>query len=120
LRLLVKKCKEAVDKVSRSWAKLIARIYEVDPLTCTGCGKKIKITAFITNEAQIHRILRGIGWPVVVPEFDPPYDLVNWDVCDLVPYTHDGFPEPEQQVHYDIGPDPPHCEDISDSPHWED
>ncbi len=111
---------EAVEKASRSWAKLIARIYEVDPLTCTGCGKKIKITAFITNEAQIHRILRGIGWPVVVPEFDPPYDLVNWDVCDLVPYTHDGFPEPEQQVHYDIGPDPPHCEDFFDSPHWED
>jgi hypothetical protein len=45
---------EAVDKVSRSWAKLIARIYEVDPLTCTGCGKKIKITSFITNAAQIH------------------------------------------------------------------
>ena len=79
----------------------------MDPLTCTGCGKKIKITAFITNAAQIHRILRGIGWPVVVPEFDPPYDLVNWDVCDLVPDTHDGFPEPEQQVHCDIGPDPP-------------
>lgn len=116
----VQEAVEKVEKVSRSWAKLIARIYEMDPLTCTGCGKKIKITAFVTNAAQIHRILRGIGWPVVVPEFDPPYDLVEWDVCDLVPDTHDGFPEPEQQVHCDIGPDPPHCEDISDSPHWED
>ena len=24
---------------------------------------------YITTAAQIHRILRGIGWPVVVPEF---------------------------------------------------
>ena len=70
-----------VEKVSLNWAKLIARIYEVDPLTCTDCGKKIKIIAFVTHTAQIKRILSGIGWPFEVLEFDPPYEL--WNICQL-------------------------------------
>lgn len=58
---------EKTKKVSQNWAKLIARIYEADPLTCSSCGKKIKIIAFVTHAAQIQRILSGIGWPTVVP-----------------------------------------------------
>lgn len=118
---------EKIKKASQTWAQLISRIYEVDPLTCTGCGRKIKITAFVTHPEQIRRILKGIGWPVEIPEFDPPYDLKAYDVCQLVPDTHDGFPVPEVQVHYDAGPDPPfiadvdppHEGDYSDPPHWE-
>jgi hypothetical protein len=113
---------EKTKKVSQTWAKLIARIYEVDPLTCTSCGKKIKIVAFVTHTAQIRRILSGIGWPTEVPEFDPYRDPEPsiYEVCDLVPGTKDGFPEIEEQVHYDTGPDPPHCDEYCDLPHWED
>ena len=31
--------------LNRSWARLIQKIYEVDPLLCTRCGKKMKIIA---------------------------------------------------------------------------
>ncbi len=35
--------------VSKRWAELFFRIYEVDPLTCTRCGAPMKILAFITE-----------------------------------------------------------------------
>jgi len=83
---------EKVEKVSLNWAKLIARIYEDNPLVCD-CGKEIKITAFVTHSAQIWRILRGIGWPTEIPEFDPLYDFADFEICQLVSGTEDGFPE---------------------------
>jgi len=107
---------EKVEKVSLDWAKLIARIYQDNPLVC-GCGKEIKITAFVTHSAQIWRILRGIGWPIEIPEFDPPYDFAEFEICQLVSGTEDGFPE-EVEVHNEIGPDPPHFDDCIDPPHW--
>jgi hypothetical protein len=39
--------------LSKRWAQLIYRIYEVDPLTCTRCGARMKILAFITEPAVI-------------------------------------------------------------------
>jgi Putative transposase/Transposase zinc-binding domain len=41
----------------RSWARLIARIYEVDPLVCPRCGHELKIVAAITDPVLIDRIL---------------------------------------------------------------
>jgi len=117
---------EKITKASRSWASLISRIYETDPLTCSSCGQKIKIMTFVTHPEHIRRVLRGIGWPTEIPEFDPPYELLIENVCQLVQNTHDGFSDPYEQVQYDTGPDPPaeidspHWESIADSPHWED
>ena len=116
--------KDKVAKASRGWAQLIARIYEVDPLICTSCGHKIKIITFVTHPEHIRRILRGISWPLSIPEFDPsPEEFID-DVCQLVLGPHDGFRDPYESVQYDAGPDPPevdppHWENISDPPHWE-
>jgi Putative transposase len=113
---VVKKTK----RISFDWASLIARIYEVNPLDCCICGKKIKISGFITHTAEINRILKGIGWSIKSHDFDPPYDIPNLDICQLTRDTVDGFPAMEVQVHYcDIEPDPPARENCSDPPHWE-
>ena len=48
----IKEAAEKIEKVSLSWAKLIARIYETNPLLCN-CGKEIKIIAFVTHAAEI-------------------------------------------------------------------
>jgi len=85
-----------VQKVSFNWAQLIARIYEVNPLVCT-CGQEIKITAFVLHSAEIRRILGGIGWPIEIPDFDPPYDFPVWDSCQLMPGTKNGFFEDDCQ-----------------------
>ena len=44
----------------RSWAKLIKRIYEVDPLVCPSCGGEMKVIAFITEHDVIDAILRHL------------------------------------------------------------
>jgi Putative transposase/Transposase zinc-binding domain len=110
---------EKIEKVSLCWVKLIARIYEVNPLLCT-CGKEMKIVAFVTHTAEIRRILCGIGWSAEIPEFDPPYDLPDRDICQLLPWTEDGFAPSEVQLTEEAGPDPPFIECNSDPPHWED
>ena len=46
----IKEAAEKIEKVSLSWAKLIARIYETNPHLCN-CGKEIKIIAFVTHAA---------------------------------------------------------------------
>ena len=116
---LVQEVVDKVEKVSFNWAKLIARIYETNPLLCT-CGKEIKIISFVTHAAEIRRILCGIGWPTEPLEFDPPYDIVQWDICQLIPGTEDGFPEIEKQIDYEFGPDPPVIEKTCDPPDWQD
>ncbi len=44
----------------RSWAQLIKRIYEVDPLVCPSCGSEMKVVAFIIDHAVVDKILRHI------------------------------------------------------------
>ena len=113
---------EAVNKTSKvsfNWAKLIARIYEENPLLCS-CGKEMKITKVVTHPAEIWRILTKAGLPTTVPEFDEPQELTEWNISQLVPDTEDGFPVYGEC--YKSGTDPPDnpfIEDI-DPPHWED
>ena len=44
--------------VCKSWAGLIKKVYEIDPLKCPKCGGSMKIKAFITDPEQVRRILR--------------------------------------------------------------
>jgi len=44
----------------RSWARLIKRIYEVDPLVCPSCGSEMKVIAFITEHDVVDVILRHL------------------------------------------------------------
>jgi hypothetical protein len=43
-----------------AWAKLIAKIYEVDPLVCPRCSSKMRVLAVITNPAEVNKILRHL------------------------------------------------------------
>ena len=116
----VQESADKVEKASLGWAQLIARIYEVNPLICQ-CGKEIKITAFVLHLAEIRRVLSRIGWPLAIPEFDPPYDIPDKDICQLLPWTEDGFTPDEADIQIMAGgPDPPFVECCSDPPHWED
>jgi hypothetical protein len=100
---------------SYSWAKYLARIYEVFPLICS-CGSAIKIIAFITNPYTAQRILNHLKicsnpfdplpyepdtceYPTSAPKHtpEPDYDQFApepiYDQCDLIPGSPDGFPE---------------------------
>jgi hypothetical protein len=55
-------------KSSVSWAKLIMKVYEADPLRCEQCGEPMKIIAYISNITIIHKILTHIGESSEQPE----------------------------------------------------
>ena len=45
----------------RSWAQLIRRVYEVDPLVCPSCGGEMRIIAFIIDHDVVDAILRHLA-----------------------------------------------------------
>ena len=45
---------------SKGWAKMIRKVYEVDPLVCPKCGGRMKIVAFLTEYAVVDRIIRHL------------------------------------------------------------
>lgn len=55
----------------RAWARLIRKIYLMDPLTCPKCGGRLRILGFIDNACVIEKILRHLKlWDL--PERSPP------------------------------------------------
>ena len=44
----------------RAWARLIKRVYEVDPLVCAKCGGAMKVVAVILDPKVIRKILEHI------------------------------------------------------------
>ncbi len=57
-------------RCSPSWARMIAKVYQVDPLVCTRCGQRLSILAFVTDQISIGRILDHLG--LRVPEQNKP------------------------------------------------
>jgi hypothetical protein len=45
----------------KEWARLIQKIYEVDPLTCPKCKGAMKIISFIDQPEVIKAILQHVG-----------------------------------------------------------
>ena len=43
-----------------AWARLIAKVYEVDPLICPRCGSEMKLIALITNPPEVAKIRRHL------------------------------------------------------------
>ena len=54
----------------KNWARLIAKVWKVDPENCASCGEKMRVIAAITHPHQddvIERILKNRG------QWDPPW-----------------------------------------------
>ena len=49
----------------KNWARLIQKIYEVDPLTCPKCSGAMRVISVIEDEQVIEKILKHLGlWDV--------------------------------------------------------
>ena len=65
---------------SQTWAMLIKRVYEIDPLSCPQCGDQMKVISFIDPPQRelVEKILRHCGlWQASAPRGPP-------DVAGLV------------------------------------
>ena len=49
-----------VNARKRAWARLLAKVYEVDPLVCPKCGAEMKVIAIIEDSHEVKRILRHL------------------------------------------------------------
>jgi hypothetical protein len=48
-------------RCSPTWARMIAKVYHVDPLVCTRCGQRMSLIAFVTDQMAIGKILAHLG-----------------------------------------------------------
>jgi hypothetical protein len=58
-------------KYRLTFAALLARVFQIDVSVCPVCQGKMKIIAFITDPASIHRYLEGVGLPTEAPPIAP-------------------------------------------------
>jgi hypothetical protein len=56
----------------RSWARLIQKVYEVDPLICEKCGHEMKVISVITNSQEVRKILECLK-----RNHAPPFDKIT-------------------------------------------
>ena len=54
-----------------SWAKLLARVFDVDLEHCAQCGGPLKIVAAIVERSAVTKILRHLGLPHEPPTLAP-------------------------------------------------
>ena len=75
----VNACISPPARCSQTWAMLIKRVYEIDPMVCSQCGGKMEIISFIDppqNEV-IEKILKHCRlWKASPPRGPPgPFDM---------------------------------------------
>jgi hypothetical protein len=63
-----------------NWARLLRRIFEVDPLLCPRCGGGLAVVAVLTDPKVVDRILSHLserGLPMSVHARGPPSDAAD-------------------------------------------
>jgi hypothetical protein len=94
---------ELTDKVfRRNWARLIQKIYEVDPLLCPKCSSEMRVIAFIEDPDVIKKILKHLDLWVIKRK---PRPVANAPPIDAFP-AYDKQPGPSADD-YIIDPDYP-------------
>ena len=59
-------------RCSPSWARLIAKVYQVGSLVCVRCGQRMSVLAFVTDQLSIRRIFDHLGLRVPEQNRPPP------------------------------------------------
>jgi len=80
--------------VRANWARLIRKVYEVDPLLCPECGGVMKIIAFIEDPDVIFRILSHLGMLEKDAESEargPPETVLDTDYSQIPPEYPEEF-----------------------------
>ena len=54
---LIEELPDPIVRPSRNWARLIKKVFELNPLLCPKCGAEMAIKAFITDTREIDRIM---------------------------------------------------------------
>ena len=107
----------------KSWARLIQKIYETDPLVCPGCNGTMRIISSIEDPSMIREILKHPGlW--LIRARPPPKIHIPWghDAASCPPEQHDVGSElvercPQECAAYDLQPQA-HADTIYGDPEY--
>jgi len=61
--------------LSKGWAEMIKKVYEVDPLICPSCGGRMRIISFIEDHKVIDRIIRHLELTFEAERPPPPHHV---------------------------------------------
>jgi len=78
---VIEEPKEESSLSTSEWARLIRKVYEIDPLICPHCGSLMKIIAVIERPAVIFKILQHLdllGKDPPADEYRPPPSTREW------------------------------------------
>ena len=79
---------------SATWAKLIRKVCEADPLTCPECQGKMRLTALIDDPHVVRRILEHLArWAPLPPQRGPPAQHPDWPPGATIPLTYHRVPD---------------------------
>ena len=84
----------------KNWARLIQKIYELNPLTCVKCGGRMHIIAFIETAEIIEKILKHLGLWDVKPR--PPPKRANVPPSNIhIDYSYSQVPTSDDYLYVD-------------------
>ncbi len=79
---------------SSAWARLIRKVYEVDPLQCPKCKGPMRVIGLIDDPGLIRHILEHLGlWAPEPTERSPPLAPETWPTDAVIPLTYHPLPD---------------------------
>lgn len=77
-----------------AWARLIQKVYEVDPLACPRCGEVMRVMALIEDPPVIEKLLKHLHlWDPRPPGPAPPAVDLGWPRHSQIPLTYAPLPD---------------------------
>jgi hypothetical protein len=104
-RRLVENCNDVAESIrideppadnrrKANWARLIQKVYEVDPLKCARRGSTMRIIALIDDAGVIERILRHLSvWNPQPENSSPAGPDPHWPNGETIPLTYHPVPD---------------------------
>ena len=85
---------EFASRAKATWARLIRKVYEADPLVCPKCNGPMRVIALIDDPAVVRRILEHLGrWAPEPAERGPPEEAPDWPPNAVIPITYHQVPD---------------------------
>jgi len=86
---------EFAARARATWARLIRKVYEADPLECPQCKGPMRVIALIEDLGVIRRILEHLGqWAPLTTERSPPLGpTASWPRHVNLPLTYHPVPD---------------------------
>src|SRR5712691_454250 len=85
---------EFAARARATWARLIRRVNEADPLECPKCKGPMRVIALIVHPGAIQRVLEHLGlWAPLATERSPPLGAASWPRHISLPLTYHPVPD---------------------------